>query len=229
MPRIGTLELDPALTAVKETRERREDGWRRLVTLTGLAPLSAETALREAFLDAFWAAAAPGDDAPITVSLRAGRAFPARALRLTRENLRQGGEGAFSALMEALVPWEETETPSASLWSIATQGAEHTVAASGTLDTPLTLAFTASGTVHFPSFSDTVRTLVFIGSVPDGKTLLLDGAQEKAWLDGVNVTAQCSGVYPRVGPGPVTTLRYLDDPDSSHTGAAALSWHDRWV
>ena len=229
MPRIGTLELDPALTAVRETRQRREDGWHRLVTLTGLAPLAADAAVREGFLDGFWAAAAPGGDAPVVVSLRPGRAFPARALRLGRENLRQDGGGAFSALLEALVPWEEAEAPSASLWSIGAQGAEHTVPASGTLDTPLTLAFTASGTVHFPSFSDTARTLVFIGTVPDGKTLLLDGPQETAWLDGVNVTAQCSGVYPRIGPGPVTTLRYLDDPDSSHTGAAALAWRERWV
>ncbi|NLV41285.1 MAG: hypothetical protein GXY15_08670 [Candidatus Hydrogenedentes bacterium] len=229
MPRIGALELDPALTAAKETRERREDGWHRLIALTGLPPLAATAAIREAFLDTLWAAAAPGGDAPVSVSLRTGRAFAAHALRLTRENLRGGGEGAFSALLEALTPWEEAETASTAPWGIAAQGAILAVPCSGTLDAPLTLAFTASGTVYFPSFTDGARTLSFSGTVPGGKTLLLDGPREKAWLDGADVTGQCAGAFPRIGPGPATTLQYLDDPDSSHTGSAALSWRDRWV
>ena len=229
MPRIGTLELDPALTAVKETRERREDGWHRQVALTGLAPLAATAAAREAFLDALWAAAAPGGDAPVSVSLRADRVFPAHALRLTRENLQEGGEGAFSVLMEGLTPWEEAETASSVPWAIAAQGAMLAVPCSGTLDAPLTLAFTASGTVYFPSFTDSTRTLFFSGTVPSGKTLVLDGVQEKAWLDGADVTGQCAGAFPRIGPGPATTLQYLDDPDSSHTGNATVTWRNRWV
>lgn len=229
MPRIGALELDPALTAVKETRERRDDGWHRQITLTGLAPLAATAAIREAFLDALWAAAAPGGDPPVTVSLRAGRVLAARALRLTRESLRDGGEGVFSALLEGLTPWEDAETPSSVPWAIATQGAMLVVPCGGTLDAPLTLSFTASGMVYFPSFTDGTRTLSFSGTVPSGKTLLLDGPQERVWLDGADVTGQCAGTFPRIGPGPTTTLQYLDDPDSSHTGNAALSWRERWV
>jgi hypothetical protein len=185
--------------------------------------------VREAFLDTLWAAAAPEEGTPVVLSLRIGRTLPAHALRLTRENVRDGGEGAFTALLESLVPWEEAETPATAVWEITAQGAQCTVSSSGTETAPLALAFTASGDVYFPSFGDGARTLSFVGAVPAGSTLLLDGSQEKARLNGVDVTGQCSGDFPRIGPGPSTVLHYLDDPDSSHTGAVALSWRDRWV
>lgn len=229
MPRIGTLELDPEITAVKETRERREDGWHRQISVTGLAPLCAPAAAREAFLDALWAAAAADETGSVTMSLRPGRTVSARALRLTRENLRTGGEGAFSALFEGLAPWEEAESPTTALWNIASQGAETAVCSAGTLPAPLTLAFTAAGAVYYPSFSDGVRTLVFPRSVAAGSTLLVDGPLGRVTLDGADVTALCSGSFPRIGPAPGTTLLYVDDPDSAHTGVASLSWRDRWV
>jgi len=56
---------------------------------------------------------------------------------------------------------------------------------------------------------------------------VIDSAQRRVLLDGVDVTPYTSGDFPILVPGE-TTLEYTDDPSSTHFAHAVVSFRDRW-
>ncbi len=228
MIRLGELEMDPAFTTVSERREWRDTACLRTARVNGLATGHADAQKREAWLDRVWAAAEGDGVSPVALSLRPGRVLWVRPVRLAREGHHRTPDGAFTLDFAAVDPREEAGTESMVPWPITTRDAETVLFSHGTAPAPLTIAFTAGDDILWPSFGDGTRTLRYQGMMAAGQTLTLDGAARKVLLDGLDVTAQCSGEF----PGPLCagefTLRYRDDLDSSHTGHAVVRWRDLW-
>jgi len=223
---LGAIEFDELNTSAREKHEEVGGRDGRRIEISGVIAGEQTTADIEARLDAILGAASCEDFSAV-LALRPGRRLWVRRIQFRRDVSASTRVGSFVLVVETKTPFEESVEAQTIPWAIASQEAELIVSTAGNAPALPALAIVASGTVINPSFSDGTRTILFEGAVQDGETLVLDSGEGKATLEGQDVTAYTSGLFPRVSPSG-TTLRWADDPGSSHTANVTVGLRDRW-
>ena len=227
MIRIGDLTLSDETVAVHERRDTNPNLPARTIRITGSVGDAGTLAELEIRLDNVARAAGGGDTGIVALSLRPGRQIAARLQRLDREVHRTAREAVFTALFTSTQAFEDADSETQLSWTIQAWGAALPVENAGAVFASPHIQFTAGGSVLVPVFDDGVRRLTFGGAMAAGQALVIDGATRRVTLDGSDVTAQTSGEYPQLDPG-TTVLRFYDDFDSAHQGAAIVRWRNRW-
>jgi len=222
---LGAVTFVETHTTVQE--KHAETGGRdaRKITITGMIRGETSVEAIEARLDAI--AEAASESGFTALSLRPGRRLWVRRTAFAREVARGSLAGSFTLQLEAPDPFEESAAVHETEWAIAASGDTIELAASGNAASRTVIAITAAGRLVNPSMSDGSATLTYEGIVEAGCTLVLDGAQSRALLDGEDVTPYTSGTFPRIAPEG-TTLAYYDDASSAHACSAVVSFRDRW-
>lgn len=227
MIRIGDLTLPDESVAVRERRDTDPDLPVRTIRITGSVGDAGTQAELESRLDDVARAALGGDTGIVVLSLRPGRRIAARLQRLDREVHRTAREAVFTALFTSDQVLEEADRETQLSWDIQAWGAALPLENEGTASADVHIEFTAPGAVLIPAFDDGVRRLTYSGIMSPGQVLVIDGTARRVTLNETDVTAQVSGDYPQLAPGN-NTLRFYDDFDSAHQGAAIVAWRARW-
>lgn len=227
MIRIGDMTLSDETVAVHERRDTDPDLPARTIRITGSVGEADTLAELESRLDDVVCAALGGDSGSVTLGLRPGRSLSARLQRLDREVHRIAREAVFTALFTSDQVFEEADADTQVSWTIQAPDAALPLEYAGTVPAPAQIQFTASAAILAPSFDDGIRRLAYSGGMNAGQVLVIDGTARRVTLNGADVTAQASGDYPQLMPG-ANTLRFHDDFDSSHQGAAIVRWRARW-
>lgn len=223
---LGAIEFDELNTSAREKHEEVGGRDGRRIEISGVIAGEQTTAAIEAKLDAILAASSC-EDYSAALSLRPDRRLWVRRVQFRRDVSPSTRVGSFVLVVEAKSPFEEAVEAQTIPWAINTQEAELAVSTGGNAAALPVLTLAASGAVITPSFSDGTRAIVFAGTVQDGEVLVLDSAEGKATLEGEDVTAYTSGLFPRIPPSG-TTLRWSDDAASSHLATVTVELRDRW-
>jgi len=223
---LSSVTFDALHTSAREKHEEVGGRDGRRIEISGVIAGEQTIAGVEAKLDAILQAAS-AEDYSAVLSLRPGRRLWVRRVQFSRDVSPSTRVGSFVLVVEAKSPFEESIDAQTIEWAITTQEAELPVATEGNVCALPILTVVASGTVANPSFGDGTRSILFSGTVQDGETLVLDCGEGHATLEGQDVTAYTSGLFPRIAPGG-TTLRWADSPDSSHHADVTISLRDRW-
>ncbi len=223
---LGEVTFDEAHTTVKE--EIAEVGGRdeRIITVSGLVLDQRSPGALDAALDDI-AAACSTVDYTAFLSVRAGRRFRVRRNEFKREVDRNALVGAFTLVVAAGDPREESVDETRVDWEPEASGAAREFMTQGNTDTGVTLTLTAAGDVATPAFSDGTRTITYDGIVPDAGELVIDGEARTATLNGEDVTPYTAGLFPRIAPGG-TTLIYTANPSGGQAARIAVAYRDRW-
>lgn len=222
---LGAVTFDESCTTVREALEEAGGRDPRTVVLAGLILGEHAAADIEAKLDAI-VQAAPEDGGLAALSVRTGRRLWVRRKQFKREIARQTLTGSFELTLEAEDPVEESIAEQETAWAIEGSGATLELSSPGTAPTRPRITLVAEGDVVEPAFSDGTRTVVYHGTVADGETLVLDGANGAATLEGADVLPYVTGLFPEVGAA--ATLTYTDGASSSHEASATVAYRDRW-
>ena len=223
---LGGLSLDTMLTSVKEEHEEVGGRDSRKVELCGVVIGETSVDAIEAQLDAILDASSC-EDYGAELLVRDGRRLWARRNSFKREVQQESLVGAFTLVLEARNPYEESVSETEATWEISGSPSSMSFTAGGTMDSLPIISLTALGAIVTPVFSDGERSISYEGIVPSGSTLVVDCASETLLLDGADVSAYGEGAYPRIDPAG-TTLNYSDDALSSHLGTADVAYRDRW-
>ncbi len=223
---LGDYTFDAARTAVVEKFEEVGGRDARVVHLNGVVEGAGSAEALEAALDVIMQAASERGEETL-LSLRPGRRLYVRRTAFSREIQREALTGAFCLTLEAHEPCEEAETPITAAWSIAQSGATKTITVLGTAPALPVITLTALGNLIEPCISDGSRQIMYPGTVPNGKCLVLDCAAGSVLVDGIEVTPYSKGLFPQLDPGG-TTLRYSDHSGSSHQASVSIAYRDRW-
>ena len=223
---LGTLELDPEHTSVREHLEEVGGRDERRFDVTGLITGESTVDAIEARLDAILDVASQ-DDYSAAFSLRPGRRFWVRREGFARTIARDSLVGSFTLTLAARDPFEVAVDPTVATWAISASGATTSLSTAGNLFSKPAVSLVAVGDLVNPSFSDGERTIAYTGTVGDAQTLVFDAPEGKVLLDGEDVTPYCSGLFPRIEPEG-TTLTYEDDAAGSHTADVTVTYRDRW-
>lgn len=225
-PTLGDYTLDPWHVSVTE-KQRHENGrWRRSIIIRGTADTFESTALLTAALDMLAAATLAPE--PVLLRLRPDRSVAVRLRGFERTCHDDAIAGAFTLELEGLTPWEESDAPETHEVQVMESGVVCDIACNGSLASPLSLAFTATGMVLLPSFSDGVHTLAYAGILQNGDVLEVDSVERKVFLNAEDVSSQASGDFIVIHPQP-TSITFQADPEGAHTGTLALTWRERWL
>lgn len=222
---LGAITLDGGSTTVRERYEEVGGRDARKVTLTGVVtgmPTLDDVIAR---LDTIMAAASGSEETPL--SLRAGRRLLVRRVKCSREVSAQPIAGGYALELEATDPFEEAVQETVVEWPVTASGDTLEVASAGNADAPATITVAAGDALVLPSVGDATRRITYAGAVNVGDTLVFDGIQRRVTLNGLDVTAYTSGVFPRIAPDGIT-LQYEDDAASSHNAAIRIAFRDRW-
>jgi hypothetical protein len=197
----------------------------RIIELAGVLSVRSGAADLEAELDRV-AAAASDEDYGTPLVLRPNRRLWVRRDAFTRERGLDGRTASFRLKLAARDPCEES-TALDSVHSQATaSGAQFSIAYDGSAPTPLTIHVTAHGPADYPSLEADGRRITYEGRLEDGAVLVFDGAERRAQLDGSDVTAHTTGLFPSLPPGGAA-LRYFYESDW-HMGDIEASFRKRW-
>ena len=223
---LSTVTFDALHTSAREKHEEVGGRDGRRIEISGVIAGEQTIAGVETKLDAILEAAS-AEDYGAALSLRPGRRLWVRRVQFSRDVSPSTRVGSFVLVVEAKSPFEESVEARITEWPITTQEAELGLLTGGNACALPILTVVASGTLANPSFSDGTRSILFSGAVQDGEALVLDCGEGRATLDGLDVTAYTSGLFPRIAPGG-TTLCWADSPDSSHHANVTISLRDRW-
>jgi hypothetical protein len=223
---LGTYTFDESRTSVVEKHEEVGGKDSRLIILKGIIEGASSQEVLEAELDAILAAASE-DQEELHLALRPGRHLMVRRVAFSREIATTHLVASFELTLEAQNPWELADAEAQTLWAVTASGDTQDITTTGNTHAFPEIRLAAAGSILYPTFSDGLHSLTYEGLVADGETLVFDGPNARATLDGIDVTPYISGTFPRVMPGG-STLTYTDDAASSHTAAATIFTRDRW-
>jgi hypothetical protein len=223
---LGTVTFDETHTAVKEVYEEVGGRDERKIEVSGLVVGESSPTAIEARLDAILAAASTEDYGAV-LSVRAGRFLQVRRDALKRELSEDALVGSFHLVLAAKDPFEVSVNETSENWTIAASGATRQVSTSGNASARPVIAVLASGELLDPALDDGERRIAYSGTVASGSVIEFDGAGDVVRLDGADVTPYTQGDFPKIAPEG-TTLTYTDDPASSHTASAVVTYRDRW-
>ena len=223
---LGNVTFDEAHTTVREKLEEVGGRNERRITVSGMIADQNTVAGIEAQLDAILDAASV-EDFLAELSLRSGRRFLVRRNAFVREIQGESLVGSFTLELAAQNPFEESTGTTTENWSISASGQTLVVSSAGNVYARPKITFIPTGTVINPTFSDGTRIFAFSGTVQNGEKFIVDPEANVVTLQGIDVTPYTTGDFPRIAPEG-TTLTYTDDPSSSHTALAILTFRDRW-
>ena len=223
---LSTVTFDELHTSAREKHEEVGGRDGRNIEISGVIAGEQTVAAVEARLDAILEAASC-EDYSAALSLRPGRRLWVRRVQFSRDVSASTRVGSFVLVVETKSPFEESVEAQTTEWAITTQEADLAVSTGGNACALPVLAVVASGTVMNPSFSDGTRSILFSGTVQDGETLVVDCGEGRATLEGQDVTAYTTGLFPRISPGG-TTLHWADASGSSHQANVTIALRDRW-
>ena len=198
----------------------------RKIRLTGLFSGLASMDAVETALDEVLAASAVDGDATV-LSVRAGRQLVVRRTGFWRETNPEALAGSFRLDLEAMGPYEAAISATVIPWTVTEAIPSEDVVSLGTVWSYPQVSFTPTVTVHSPSVSDGVRTMEFQSTLNIGEVLLFDGIAGKVFVDGVDVTVNSAGEFPRISPG-LTNIRIDKAVFSSLAGSSTITYSDRW-
>ena len=221
---LGGYVLDGDRTAVEERYEEIGGQDARLVVLTGILAGADSLMGLENSLDALGAAASE-EKTPLI--LREGRCLWVRRTGFRREIMRDALTAKFILKLTAADPCEESLALQTVNWNVTASGQVKSFSSGGNREALPQIALTAIGDIIAPGFTDGTRTISFSETVPDGKTLTLNTATGKAFLEDEEVTPYTNGVFPWI-TSPSGVLQFLDDDASSHTASVVVTYRDRW-
>lgn len=223
---LGNVTFDELHTTVREKFEEVGGRDERRIVISGAVVGESTVADIETELDRILDAASV-EDYGAELSLRTGRRLWVRRNKFSREVSGESLIGSYALELRAQEPFEEATVPVSAGWTVTASGATRGVTSSGNVFSWPAITLVATGAVVNPSFSDGERTIAYSGIVGDGETVVFDGVAGVVTLEGVDVTAYSSGVFPRVSPEG-TTLSYVDDATSTHTADVTVAYSDRW-
>lgn len=223
---LGSETLDETHTSVEERLEEVGGRDERRITVSGLIFGLSDRDSVEGALDAIIDAAS-AEDYSTALVLRTGRRLWVRRDRYERAIDGERIAGSFELRLLAKSPFEESVSESSAVWNVAASGAAQAVSPAGNAMTFPRFTLVASGTIVNPTISDGTRSITYSGTVGDGETLILDGSNRTATLEGTDVLPYTDGVFPSAAPEG-TTFTYTDDVTSSHTCAITIAYRDRW-
>lgn len=223
---LGTIEFDEAYTEVKEKLEEVGGRNERKVTVSGLVLGEASTADIHARLDAILDEAS-AEDYSVALSIRSGRRMYVRRNEFRRDVRADALTGSFVLELMAKEPLEEAIAPIIETWNVAGDGDLQVFVPGGTVETLPTLSFSPSADVVNPGFGDGARTLRYSGVVSAGEAFVVDGNTGRVTLEGVDVLAYTTGMFPRLDPGG-TGLIYYDDLVSPVAIVVTVTHASRW-
>lgn len=88
----------------------------------------------------------------------------------------------------------------------------------GTFETGLIIEI--AGPATNPSLTIGSNTLTYTGTIPSGKTLIIDTEAQTAKIDNQNVIGNYNGVFPMLPPGDTNVIANSN---------VTIKWHDRWI
>jgi len=222
---LGVYAFDESTTAAVEHYEEvgGKDG--RSIRIKGVLDGFSSAAEIEAELDAILAAAS-NDNPDTPLYLRPDRRLYVRRISFERQIRYDERIGAFTLALKADDPWEESAAESGVNWNVSASGATLALGTNGNRDTAPRITLLATGNVINPAISDGARTIRYKGIVPDGATLVFDGANKRVTLGGATVSWNSAGEFPRISPDGGTTFTYTA---SSHNASINVAHRDLWV
>lgn len=223
---LGSITFDGENTTIDDRLEEVGGRDERHITISGLIIGESDVASIEAKLDAILDAASVKDYSSV-LSLRAGRQLYVRRARFDRTVEGNHLVGSFSLVLLAKNPKEESTSETSASWNVSVSGATQAITPGGNTSTRPRFTLVATGTLVHPSISDGTRTITYEGIVADGETLVFDGPNAAATLEGNDVTPYTTGLFPEATPEG-TTLTYSDDGSSSHTASITIAHRDQW-
>ena len=226
IPTLDDYALDQWQAAVVEKQRYDNGRWQRNIIIRGAADtFESSTQLTEAFDLLAAATLAPE---PVLLRLRPGRSVAVRLRGFEKTCHDDAIAGAFTLELEALTPWEESDTLLSHEAQVSGNGVVCEVVSDGSLASPLSLTFTAVGLVLLPRFSDGVHTISYEGVLQNGSVLHIDAVSRKVFLDEEDVSSQASGEYLEIAPR-ATSITFEADAEGAQTGGLVLSWRERWL
>lgn len=225
-PILGDYVLEQWRAAVVEKQRYDNGRWRRSIIIRGTTDTFESTSLLTAALDMLAAAALSPE--PVLLRLRLGRSVAVRLRGFERTCHEEAIAGAFTLELEGLTPWEESDALSTHAVQLTENGVVCDIACTGSLASPLSLAFTATGMVLLPAFSDGVHTIAYAGILQNGDVLAVDSVAQKVFLNGEDVSSQASGDFLLIHPQ-TAQITFQADPEGAHTGLLVLTWRERWL
>ena len=226
IPTLGDYVLDQWRTAVVEKQRYDSGRWKRSIVIRGTAYTFESTTLLTAALDTLAAVALAPE--PVLLRLRPGRAVAVRLRGFEKACHDDAIAGTFTLELEGLSPWEESDAPATHTVSVTTDGVVCDIACSGSLPSPLSLTFTATGMVLLPAFSDGINTLAYAGVLQNGDILEVDSVSRKVFLNEDDVSSQATGDFLILSPQ-TTQIGFQADPEGAHAGTLTLTWRERWL
>ena len=226
IPTLGNHALDQWQASVAEKQCYENGRWRRSIVIRGAADTFESSALLTEALDMPAAAALAPE--PVLLRLRPGRSVAVRLRRFEKTCHDDAIAGAFTLELEGLTPWEEGDDLQSHEATITENGTVCEIASDGSLASPLSFTFTATGMVLLPCFSDGVHTLSYSGILQNGSILEVDSVSRKAFVDAEDVSSQVSGDFLKINPQ-TTPVSFEADPEGAQTGTLVLSWRERWL
>ncbi|MFC1735124.1 hypothetical protein ACFL1X_03340 [Candidatus Hydrogenedentota bacterium] len=227
MLRLNAYDFDETFTFVRQGLAEEGGSEGRVFTISGFIVGKGTVEEIGDELDAILDAASGGDGV-VSLSLRTGREFLVSRTDFTRRTSAEELVGGFTFELEASDPFEFAISETSVNWGVTQSGGTTEVSAAGNVHSKARITLVASGNVVNPSFSDGVRTISYSGTISDGESLVFNGADETVTLEGEDAVAYVSGDFPVIEPGG-TTLTYVDDASSSHTGSVTVGFKDRWL
>ena len=226
IPTLGSHAFDQWQASVAEKQYYENGRWHRRIVIRGTADTFENTAQLTDALDTLATAILAPE--PVLLRLRPERSIAVRLRRFEKTCHDDAIAGAFTLELEGLTFWEEGDTLQTHEETITGNGVACEIASEGSLTSPLSFTFTATGMVLLPRFSDGVHTLLYSGILQNGSILEVDSITRKAYVDAEEVSSQVSGDFPEINPQ-TTTFSFDADPEGAQTGLLALNWRECWL
>jgi hypothetical protein len=223
---LGALTFDERHTDLSETLEEVGGRNERRITVKGLIVGEESVSDIHDQIDVILDAAST-EDFSAALIIRSGRQLNVRRRGFQRDVRADVLTGSYTLELEAREPYEEAIAGVLENWTVTTSGDTQVSTPGGNRNTPTKITLVATGSIVNPTVSDGVDTISYSGFVSDGESLVFDGRDEVVTLEGSDVIAYTSGVFPNLEPGG-TTLTYTDDVTSSHTAGLTVEYKARW-
>ena len=152
------------------------------------------------------------------------------SLWVTRLRFAQATRGPYTAFtleLEAANPFEEAEDETVLHWAPHVDGDTLVLQNPGTAAAPLHITLEAGNEMAMPRFACGDRSIEYDGVLVPGHTLVLDGAEGLATLDGDDVTPYTAGLFPEARPGD-NDLVFTHESDPGNAALVSVRYRPRW-
>lgn len=223
---LGSYTFDERLTSVTEKLEEVGGRDERRITIKGMIVGKETTQEIHDELDLILAAAS-AQDYSTELAIRSSRRLMVRRDGFVRDVRGESLTGGFTLELNALYPYEESDSETQLVWPVFLSGDTLPVAPGGNAVTDMKFTLTPSLDMVNPYFTDGLNKFLYNGTVTGGSTLVIDGVNRTVSLNGDDALAYTVGTFPRLDPAG-TTLLFGCNAGFGQSGTVLIDFRARW-